>query len=423
MRVLWFVSDPLPALTAQPMQGAGWLDSLSQALKENCPEIEVGIASPSSMNYKKVALDGITYFNIPDFAPPGRLQRIRNRWLHPTNDAQIVSTSLGVVEDFKPDLIHIHGTEAGWGLIGPLVRPPVLISIQGILTVIQRYFLKGLRWQEFVNFKYGAEFLKGRGLWHEYALMKKKALREKKIIESNHYFVGRTDWDQAVLSMMNPAAAYIHGGEILNRIFYQQKWLAEEADSNLIFCCSGGQPYKGLQGLLEALALLKKDHPALKLRIAGSYPGSQFEAIVKNRIRRLGLEQDVFLLGRIPPAQMAVELKTCGVYAHPSYIDNSPNNLCEAMLMGVPCAASYTGGIPSLVKDGFDGLLFNADDPYDMAAKIKRLMADRPLRFQLSANATARAAARHDPAVIARQTSDTYRQVLAKSSPPPLQEF
>jgi glycosyltransferase involved in cell wall biosynthesis len=415
MRVLWFINAPLSAVTSQPMKGGGWLDSLRQALKENYPDIELGIVSRSSLDYEEVILDQIYYYNIPNMKPVNRLQGIRNRWLHSLDDPVIVSKSLAIVNDFKPDLIHVHGTEDGWGLIGSLVAIPVIVSLQGILTVYQRFFLKGLCWSEILNIEFGGEFIKGRGMWHEYQIMKKSALREKKIIKNNKIFLGRTDWDHSIVTLINPGATYIYGGEILNRIFYRENWLQDFADSSIIFSSSGGYPHKGAQCLLEAFSLLKEDHPALKLRIAGSYPGSQFETILKKRIYRLGLEDDVSLLGRITPSRMVSELKMACIYVHPSYIDNSPNNLCEAMLMGTPCVASYTGGIPSLVKEKFNGLLFNPDDPYDFAAKILILVSDKQLQLYLSKNARAIAMSRHDPNLIVRQTVDTYNLVLGKS--------
>ena len=59
---------------------------------------------------------------------------------------------------------------------------------------------------------------------------------------------------------------------------------------------------------------------------------------------------------------MTRELRRAHVFAISSYIENSPNSLCEAMQAGMPCVATYAGGIPSLVEDGRTGLLFPPGD-------------------------------------------------------------
>lgn len=68
------------------------------------------------------------------------------------------------------------------------------------------------------------------------------------------------------------------------------------------------------------------------------------------------------------------------MYVHPAYIDNSPNALCEAMLLGVPCIASYVGGIPSIIQNEVSGLLAPANEPYYLAEKIYWLSKNKMLQ-------------------------------------------
>lgn len=68
-----------------------------------------------------------------------------------------------------------------------------------------------------------------------------------------------------------------------------------------------------------------------------------------------------------------------GIFIHPSHIDNSPNGLCEAMLLGMPIIAIYAGGIPSLLVNRREGLLVQDGDPYAMAGAIIELLKDAGL--------------------------------------------
>ena len=70
---------------------------------------------------------------------------------------------------------------------------------------------------------------------------------------------------------------------------------------------------------------------------------------------------------------MARELTRSHAFVISSYIENSPNSLAEAMLVGMPCVASFVGGIPSMVDDGRTGLLYPVDDVALLAAQIRQV--------------------------------------------------
>jgi len=102
----------------------------------------------------------------------------------------------------------------------------------------------------------------------------------------------------------------------------------------------------------------------------------------------------------------------CDVYLHPSRSDNSPNSLCEAMLLGVPCIASTAGGIPSLATDNVDALLVPPGDAYSLAGAVKSLFSDSSTASRLSEAARQRARVRHDPAVVRDELIQAYTSVV-----------
>ena len=75
-------------------------------------------------------------------------------------------------------------------------------------------------------------------------------------------------------------------------------------------------------------------------------------------IKELDLEDHVTFLGKLDAFRMKQEFLKSGLYMCCSTIENSPNSLGEAMLLGMPCVAADVGGIPDIFTDGVDGILY-----------------------------------------------------------------
>jgi len=105
------------------------------------------------------------------------------------------------------------------------------------------------------------------------------------------------------------------------------------------------------------------------------------------------------------------------VYAMASIIENSPNTLGEAMMLGMPCVSSYAGGAPGMARDESEALFFRAGDPVTMAHQIKRLFDSDALCARLGEAAHARAAQSHDPEANLQGLLDAYRAILQPGLP------
>ena len=90
--------------------------------------------------------------------------------------------------------------------------------------------------------------------------------------------------------------------------------------------------------------------------------------------------------------------------------------LIEAMLVGTPCVATAVGGIPSIMRDRVDGLLYQDRDPFALAGAMRRLIADPDFAASLAASGSAAAHRRHDPANVASQLVAVYADVIARAS-------
>ena len=123
-------------------------------------------------------------------------------------------------------------------------------------------------------------------------------------------------------------------------------------------------------------------------------------------------EVNVMCVGSQPSEKLIEHLQECTCYVHLSYIENSPNSVCEAQLIGVPVVAANVGGMSTLVEDGVTGLLVPANDAYAACTKIRKLQQNPILATQLGAQAAAQAEKRHDEQNIVDSLQDVYTSIL-----------
>ncbi len=211
---------------------------------------------------------------------------------------------------------------------------------------------------------------------------------------------------------MNPQATYYHCDEIMRPEFTAVRWTLEGHRGDTVYTTSSALMGKGTECLLEAAAIMKRrGGRTVTVRIAGVHPGSELDAMYRRAAERLGVAGQVLWLGRIDAAALARELETADVFAYPSHVDNSPNSVAEAMLVGAPIVAANVGGISSLVGDGKEGILTPRGDAVALAAGVTLLLDDRRAAARLGACARRTALVRHDPEHVAARTLDIYREV------------
>jgi glycosyltransferase involved in cell wall biosynthesis len=287
------------------------------------------------------------------------------------------------------------------------------MSLQGLLTACERVYFRGLTWGEVARLTLRKRFALGRGEIQGYWRCQRRAALEREIIRTNHFFIGRTEWDKAFLGVLNPAATYYHCDEILRSPFYDAVWQHDAGRSRTVFCTSSTSLYKGAECLIEALALLRHaGYDDVRLRIAGIPPQGDETEFYAARARKHGVTSAIDWLGRIKADRLVSELLQASVFAYPSHIDNSPNALSEALLVGVPSVASYVGGVPSLLADGREGLLFPDADPFALAGRIRYMLDNPHLAAEMGSRARERALRRHDPQSIVERLLNIYREVL-----------
>jgi glycosyltransferase involved in cell wall biosynthesis len=423
VRILWFTEWQPPAvrrrLGRDEMPGPqAWVDSLAAQLRDR-PDVQLTIAAPAAAPAELFEEDRVRYAVVPLPSSGSRLARIAENWRHRLMPPVTLQAAAMLIDRLRPDVVHVHGTEGGFGLLADM-RPtvPLVVSLQGILRAYQREYFSGRSTGEIVRLVASAEFVKGRGVVHRYILLRRQAVREARIMCEARSFIGRTAWDREVLAAVNPAAAYYHCDEIMRPQFAASTWKGSGNRGASVFTTSSALMGKGTECLLEACALLRSRAAArLTVRVAGVPPGSELDVVYRRAAARLGVSASVRWLGRLDAPAIAEEIAGADVFAYPSYVDNSPNSLVEAMLVGAPIVASRVGGIPTLLADGEQGLLVAAGDAPALAAAVGRLLADRATAARLGAAARAAALPRHDPGRIVARTMEIYEGVAGRRRP------
>ena len=393
MKILWFSPVPLPAvcraLGLRPYFGGWWIHSMLPELATR-QGMELAVAWPDRgcRMRRSFVVDGVTYYIFPE---PGRfvqgggvLRKIIDQLefvLGPIRDERMVAEAVGVVEDFQPDLVQAFGSEHFFGLIAPLIRQPLVIWIQCFLDVYRHHFFGSMNSLERLRYP--------KLLW-DYWRMVAKAEREREIYRRCRYFIGRTGgWDKAHQMRLKPEGKYYPIRECMRPEFYTAApWRREEARGVTVYTTASGSLLKGTDVLVQAVALLRRRHPEIRLRVAGLLERNNTVARRMFRmVDQLGLSAQVEFLGQLDSTQIVDELKRARVFVLPSFIENGSNSLAEAQLVGTPVVSSFVGGLPESVAEGETGLLFQAGDSATLAGQIARILGDDNLAMDLSSRA------------------------------------
>lgn len=416
MRVLWFTNTPSlsEGYLNNKSIGGGWIGSLESELCK-VSSIQLGISFNIDRNVKPFDLNGTAYY--PIYVPPlkGRIRNLVSRWKKPIQNERDIQPYLDVIRKFQPDIINIFGTEGVFGLIISKTSVPCIIHLQGNLIICGEKWYSGLTAVDVIKYSKKWSVLKGFGLFHSYFMNKKTANREKKIFQQCKYFMGRTDWDRRITSVLSPNSKYFHCDEIIRPQFYSHNWMAKKDKTNYIIITTiRNSTYKGLETIFECKKMLKEVKPHCKIiwKIAGISETDEMPYLIQRKYVSTFNENDIQLLGALEEDELVNEMLEADAFIHPSHIDNSPNSLCEAMLLGMPIIATFAGGIPSILENKKEGLLIQDGDPYALAGAIIELKENRNFANQLGTQARAKALIRHDPKKILNDLLNIYSSII-----------
>ena len=135
-------------------------------------------------------------------------------------------------------------------------------------------------------------------------------------------------------------------------------------------------PLKGLDRLIDALALLKPRQPDIELvLVGGDGPGADSTRNLQRRAARLNLDQHIHFAGRVPHHALGRYYAAADALVLPSQYESFGLVVPEALACGLPVAATPVGAANRLIRNGFNGILFDGVEARDMAVGLDRLLA------------------------------------------------
>ena len=415
-KILWLVSITLPQAAAavglaSDQVGGGWLAGMLDAL---APQLRLTVASVDAR--AKTPLSG-------------EKDDVRFAVL-PAADCFD-----GLLAGEASDLVHIWGTEyaAAAAMQQAAARRglPVLVGMQGVMSDCAAHLCDGVP-QPYLHSgplqRAIDRVVPGALLDRMQRQFDALAQSEAALLANARHVTGRTGFDRRAVAALAPHARYYPCNETLRPAFWQAagSWRAREfGRAPVILMSQGNYPLKNLHTALLALPALLRRWPGAVLRVAGWPPldkGPLLRPVIRilfpyqtwcdRLIAQNGLTGHVQYTGPLQAAEMRQAYLDADLFLLPSYSENSPNSLGEAMLLGLPCVASRVGGVPD-VTGGAGAVLYGpAGDADALAAAAASVLELPDHGAALGKKASALARAQHDPAANAARMLCIYGQVL-----------
>ena len=367
MKVLWLCNIVLPDFSGEfgikKNPAGGWMTGMLHEL-EKMEEVDISLCFPifDPQRKKDGACNGHMYYTF--------LCRDVE-----TYDAEMVGVFERILEKASPDIIHIWGTEyphttamvtacRNRGMLDKTV-----INIQGLISVYAKHYLADIPEQYLKLEVEGHKSIK-----EAQASFEQRGKYEIESLKMARHVIGRTDWDEACVKAINPQIRYHVCDEILRESFYENagRWKYENCQQHSIFVSQASYPIKGFHYLLQALPIIRSQYPDIHVYY----------------------KANVFVLA--------------------STIENSPNSLNEAMIMGIPSIASYVGGICNRMTSGMEGILYPYNEPDLLAYYICKFFENKDnLCGEISSRAVEKILKVTDPKENAKKNLNIYKILLS----------
>lgn len=414
MKVLWFTNTPCLAsdFLKTNTYGGGWLKSLQKSIF-NVKEVELSISFLLGDKMESFDIDQCIYYPIYVKAQKNKFHRLLNRYYNNENKTQntVISQMIKIIQNVNPDIIHVHGTEECFGLIHNYTTIPVVISLQGIISPYTDFYYSGIN---------PVDAAKGESLLDKILLKSQefkfnsfnhKKQREKYILKNSKFIIGRTEWDERVSSILAPDAKYFTNNEIIRDVFYRNTWDKKRGDNFKIVTTTSDSLYKGFELIVQTCMKLKElNRFDFQWFVIGLSEDSNIVKIV-NKIFNVDFEKtNIVFLGKQNDEDLIKVLLDSDLYCQVSHIENSPNSLCEAMLLGMPIISTYAGGTSSLISD-LEGYIVQSGDSYAYAGTIWDCVKNYEKALYYASRAKAKARIRHNAAIIVNDLMKIYHTI------------
>jgi glycosyltransferase involved in cell wall biosynthesis len=434
MKVLWIGNIMLPSIAEDVLNcmyevKEGWVTGMVNLMMNHQPDngIDFHYAFPSESAYSG--------FRSHIHKGQGAMRYYcfyENKNTSHIYDGYLEDRLSAILDDVQPDIVHCFGTEYGHTLAAARCIKDcskLLISIQGLCSIYADAFQANLP-REIVERHTLRDYFKKDSIKEQQEKFEVRGLREIEAISLAGNLAGRTAFDRHYSKLWNQNAPYFISREILRPEFYTDCWPGVRSKQHRIFISQGDYPIKGLHYMLLAMPGILKKYPDTTLRVAGNnvvsrrnwkdiLKRSSYGKYLLHLMEQNHLDKVVTFTEPLREGEMKREYLSSDLYVNCSTMENSPNSLGEAMLLGLPCVAADVGGIPDVFTDGVDGILYHgfrrsdisfyqekegkdlkeettAEQAHNLEEAVITMWSDRSKMIEYGKNARAHAMQNHD---------------------------
>ncbi len=380
-KIMWLCNTPLPDIQSElgvKIQNEGWLQGISDQLRKR-KDIELHYVFPQGKNRKlfKKCVNNIYFWGFYSNAGNG---------YELSQDRKVIIGK--VIKEISPDIIHIFGTEFAHSLECMQAvqdRTKLIVSTQGLISELAKVYTKKIPIIEQVLHTGHSDSL----LEEKYGFYR-RGINERAILKEVPNVIGRTAWDKQCVKRLNPNCRYFYCSETLRGAFYEGKWNIDTIRRHSIYISQANYPIKGFHVFIKALGKVVKSFPDTRVYVAGGNVFQQtrsgYGRYINKLMEKYEVKNNIKFLGLIPAEKVRERLLNAHISVMPSLLENSPNSIGEAIILGTPVVAACVGGIPSLVRNEKEALLYSDHSAMQLSECINRIFSNDDVACMLSYN-------------------------------------
>lgn len=260
------------------------------------------------------------------------------------------------------------------------------------------FTIHGINWEEMKYFTPIQKFL-----WKNvYIKQTKKVLKHVKYIISINNYVNKVIENKTNAMIIN----------INNPVQDKYFKIKDNSKENQLFYIGVINRRKNLYSLIKALVYVKREISNFHLNIAGKVTDKKYFDNIQNFINKNNLKKNIQYLGIISEEEKIKQFSNMNVLILPSLQETAPMVISESFASGKPVITSNRCGMPSMINHGNNGLLFNPEDPIDIANKIIYLLNNKNEYNRMRINTKSFAIENHSIKKVTKSYHNLFKEIM-----------
>jgi glycosyltransferase involved in cell wall biosynthesis len=197
------------------------------------------------------------------------------------------------------------------------------------------------------------------------------------------------------------------------QLFKNKKSEFQFDDEHLLILFAGSiGERKGVFDILQAIPAVLKERSNSTFVFCGPGDSNEELELFRNTIKDKKIDQYVKYIGVISGQEKVDWFISSDVFILPSYAENLPLAMLEAMAAGLPVIVSDVGAIPEVVVNGENGYILKPGDIKGIAQAILRLAEDKSIRVEMGRRNLALVKSKYDISIVADSIDNLYLKLL-----------